>query len=50
MQDLTWAGLGQGSLFHRPKANVVVSIQGTEAGVPQLEVDHVAKYNVDMVS
>ncbi|ELU02970.1 hypothetical protein CAPTEDRAFT_21484, partial [Capitella teleta] len=40
--DLTWDGLGAGSLFKRPKANVVVSVSGLPQG--RLTLPGVARY------
>lgn len=44
-QDLQWNGLEQGSVFQRPKANVLVTLEG----VSNLDVNHVAKYPVTPV-
>jgi len=42
-----WDGLQEGSLFERPKANVLISVSGIPQG--QLEIDHKFHYRTTEV-
>ncbi|VDI30248.1 renin receptor, partial [Mytilus galloprovincialis] len=44
-EDVKWSGLNQGSLFNRPKANVLMTVVTAEGKKP-LSVKNVAKYPV----
>lgn len=46
---MKWSGLNQGSLFNRPKANVLMTVVTAEGKKP-LSVKNVAKYPVKSVS
>ena len=48
LQDLKWDGLAQGSLFQKPKANVVISLVSYE-GAP-LTIQNKARYATNDVS
>ena len=48
LQDLKWDGLAQGSLFQKPKANVVISLVSYE-GAP-LTIQNKARYPTNDVS
>lgn len=45
-EDVKWSGLSQGSLFKRPKANVLLTVVTAEGKKP-LDVKNVAKYPVN---
>jgi renin receptor len=43
-KDLSWSGLTQDTLFKRPKANVLISIDGFQDKSLDLNVHHIARY------
>ncbi|XP_064615795.1 LOW QUALITY PROTEIN: renin receptor-like [Liolophura sinensis] len=45
-RGMTWKGLLQGSLFSRPKANVLVTIPGYHSDLGSLNLNPVAKYPI----
>jgi len=47
-KDLSWNGLSQGSLFQRPKAHVIVSVDGFGHKSLDLDVSNLAKYPTKM--
>ena len=48
LQELGWDGLLQGSLFKKPKGNVLVTVITSE-DQPVLELNNLAKFPLDMV-
>jgi len=47
-QDLSWNGLSQGNLFQRPKAHVIVSVDGFGHDSLDLDISSLAKYPTKM--
>lgn len=49
LQEMQWKGLRHGSVFQRPKANVLVTVLTTEVQ-PELNVKGKAEFPVQMVT
>ena len=43
-QDLEWNGMREGSVFHKPKANVLLTVEGFTNAAMKLDVPSIARY------